>query len=343
VDRCGLRRAQGIDALANSHPRQSWRAPSGRPRNDNGSPWVSSMKRRASLSGGTTGGGWRHMPAGSSSKTVAPLSGRLHFRFPAMVESMSWRTVAGRCKPHTDRSVLSGQELLMKVRLGRLLACLSLSILFATPCWSQSDHASEWRRAIVARIRATAHFPPAHSAQGGEARIAFKLDRSGKVTSAVIAKSAGLSELDQAALTAIEKAHFPSAPPEIEDSGLDFVAPFVFVSNEWLMKIIGQLRPHLHVPPGFTNKTGEASVDFTIDRSGKVISTKLVKSAGISELDTAALAAVEAAQPFPVPFEVDDSGLRIPVTFGFPSSTTADIEKAEENVKARLRGICRGC
>lgn len=216
-------------------------------------------------------------------------------------------------------------------------------MLFATPCWSQSDPASEWRRAIVARIRASAHFPPAHSGQGGEARIAFKLDRSGKVTSAMIAKSSGVSELDQAALAAIEKAHFPAAPPEIDDSGLDFVAPFVFVSNEWLLNIIGQLRPHLHVPPGFTNKTGEVSVDFTIDRSGKVISTKLVRSAGIPELDAAALAAVEAAQPFPVPPGVDDSGLRIPVTFGFPPPTTADIEKGEEKLKARLKSICRGC
>ena len=110
-------------------------------------------------------------------------------------------------------------------------------------------------------------------------------------------------------------------------------------ASEWRLKIIGQLRPHLHVPPGFSNRTGEAWVDFTIDRSGKVISTKLVRSSGNPKLDSAVLAAIEAAQPFPVPPGVDDSGLKIPVTFDFTNAPYL----SEEKLKARLNGICRGC
>jgi TonB family protein len=115
-------------------------------------------------------------------------------------------------------------------------------------------------------------------------------------------------------------------------------------ANEWSHKIIGLLRAHLHLPPGLEVASGEVSVDFTIDRSGFVKSTTLVRSAGIQELDSAVLAAIGAAQPFPVRPGMDDSELKIPVAFGFPPSpaslpSTAD----EEKLKARLKGICRGC
>jgi protein TonB len=119
-----------------------------------------------------------------------------------------------------------------RLLMGKLqLACLLLPILFATPCWSQSDPAGEWRREIAAQIQASVHFPSTIH-QGGEARVAFTLDRSGRVTSTKLIRSSGLLELDQAALAAIENAHFPSAPPEVDDSGLNFVAPMVFVPGK---------------------------------------------------------------------------------------------------------------
>jgi TonB family protein len=115
-----------------------------------------------------------------------------------------------------------------RLLMGKLqLACLLLPILFATPCWSQSDPASEWRREIAAQVQASVHFPSTIH-QGGEPRVAFTLDRSGKVTSTKLIRSTGLLELDHAALAAIENAHFSSAPPEVDDSRLNFVAPFVF-------------------------------------------------------------------------------------------------------------------
>jgi TonB family protein len=112
-------------------------------------------------------------------------------------------------------------------------------------------------------------------------------------------------------------------------------------ANERNLKIIGLLRAHLHVPRALSDRTGEAWVDVTIDRSGSVKSTKLVKNTGVPGLDAAVLAAIEAAQPFPVPPGADDSALKMPLAFGFPSRTTVDDN--EEKLKARLRGICRGC
>jgi protein TonB len=135
--------------------------------------------------------------------------------------------------------------------MGKLqLACLLLPILFATPCWSQSDPVDQWRSAIAAQIRLRVHYPPNPSGQGGEARIAFTLDRSGKVTSATLVRSTGVSRLDEAALAAIEKAQFPSAPPEVDDSRLDFVAPIVFAarsdnSDEQLRSNDEQLKARL--------------------------------------------------------------------------------------------------
>ena len=115
-------------------------------------------------------------------------------------------------------------------------------------------------------------------------------------------------------------------------------------ANEWGRKIIGQLIPHFHVPTRFYRRTGEAWVDFTMDRSGVVKSTKLVRSIGIPEVDSAALAAIEAAQPLPVPPPgVDSNGLKIRAVFVLPPPTSSTNALNDEQLKARLRGICRGC
>jgi TonB family protein len=120
-------------------------------------------------------------------------------------------------------------------------------------------------------------------------------------------------------------------------------------AEEWKLKIMGLLRSHLNASPALSDRSGEAWVEFTIDRSGLVKSTKLARSSDIPEFDAAALAAVAAAQPFPVPPGVADSGLTIRVGFVFPSPSPADINSPskadinEEKLRARVKGICRGC
>jgi TonB family protein len=165
-----------------------------------------------------------------------------------VVEKKDWLTFAG------PRKVLKG--MLMGVAVPRLLmgklqlACLLLPILFATPGWTQSDPVNEWRSVVAAQTRLRVYYPPNPSGQGGEARIAFTLDRSGKVTSATLVRSTGVSRLDQAALAAIEKAQFSPAPPEVDDSRLNFVAPIVFAprmnnSGEQLRSDDEQLKARL--------------------------------------------------------------------------------------------------
>ena len=113
--------------------------------------------------------------------------------------------------------------------------------------------------------------------------------------------------------------------------------------REWQRKIVEQVRTHLHAPHGFSDRTGEAWVNLEIDRAGRLKSTKLVRSTGIPELDTAALAAIEAAQPFPPPPEDNDSLLKIPAAIVFTGPMTGDINSSEEKLKAQLKEICRGC
>jgi len=116
-------------------------------------------------------------------------------------------------------------------------------------------------------------------------------------------------------------------------------------ANEWRRKVIEQLRAHLRVPPG-VSKAGEVWVDVTIDRSGLVKSTKLVRGTSIPALDAAVLAAVKDAQPFPLPpgdaqlsplpTVADDGSLNIPLAFDFSSTKRLN----DEQLKARLKGIC---
>jgi TonB family protein len=120
-------------------------------------------------------------------------------------------------------------------------------------------------------------------------------------------------------------------------------------ANEWHRKIVEQLRAHLRIPPDLSAKAGDVWVDVTIDRSGFVKSTKLVRGTSVPALDAAVLAAVKEAQPFPLPPRdaqlsplppvADDGSLTLPLAFYLSSTKTLN----DEQLKARLKGICRGC
>ena len=121
-------------------------------------------------------------------------------------------------------------------------------------------------------------------------------------------------------------------------------------ANEWHRKIVEQLRAHLRIPPDVSAKASEVWVDVTIDRAGFVKSTKLVRGTSVPALDAAVLAAIKDAQPFPLPPAgaqlsplppvADDGSLTLPLAF-FDLSSTKTLN--DEQLKARLKGICRGC
>jgi protein TonB len=119
--------------------------------------------------------------------------------------------------------------------------------------------------------------------------------------------------------------------------------------DAWKKQIVTRLNASKRFPPEAMGQSGTAKVAFVLDRSGKLISKELAESSGFPALDSAALAMVDRAQPFPVPpSEMEDGRLRLvlPVIFGGRSPSqvpTIDISKEEALVNAKMRAICRGC
>ncbi|MGA7809363.1 energy transducer TonB family protein [Bradyrhizobium sp.] len=109
-------------------------------------------------------------------------------------------------------------------------ACLLLCIV-ASPCWAQSDTTNAWKRQIVVQLEAHKHFPLEAIGKDGSVRVAFILDRAGKLISTDILSAGGVPALDKAALEMIRSAQpFPPAPPGVTGKDLKFVAPVFFRS-----------------------------------------------------------------------------------------------------------------
>src|SRR5882757_9512066 len=69
--------------------------------------------------------------------------------------------------------------------------------------------------------------------QGGQAKVAFRIDRAGKLMSSNIVSGAGFPALDKAALEIVRSAQpFPPAPPEVSDDDLKLVAPMIFTKAD---------------------------------------------------------------------------------------------------------------
>jgi len=76
--------------------------------------------------------------------------------------------------------------------------------------------------------------------------------------------------------------------------------------NEWTRKVVFELDCHKRFPPNASYQTGTARGGFAIDRSGNLISTELLQSAGFPLLDAETLAVVSRAGPFPQPLPDPD-------------------------------------
>jgi periplasmic protein TonB len=83
-----------------------------------------------------------------------------------------------------------------------------------------------WRRELIAQIERHKRFPAGAAGQSGVARVAFSINRSGRVTEVRIAASSGSAALDEAALDLIRRSQpFPTPPAALPESDLTFVAP----------------------------------------------------------------------------------------------------------------------
>lgn len=73
--------------------------------------------------------------------------------------------------------------------------------------------------------------------------------------------------------------------------------------DAWYGQIVMQLERHKSYPPAARahREKGVVELAFSIDRDGRLLSSRIVKSSGYATLDAETLATVRRAQPFPVP------------------------------------------
>ena len=69
----------------------------------------------------------------------------------------------------------------------------------------------------------------------------------------------------------------------------------------WQRHLVAQLERHKRYPPRAHGHVGEARLAFSIDRSGHVLTSRIVRSSGSEALDDEALALIKRAAPLPPP------------------------------------------
>jgi len=89
----------------------------------------------------------------------------------------------------------------------------------------------------------------------------------------------------------------------------------------WIGEISAALERKKHYPAAAhaRHDQGIAQISFTIDRQGRVIESRIVRSSGVPDLDEEALALLQRAQPFPPRPTPDTNGepviLTVPIRF----------------------------
>ncbi len=90
---------------------------------------------------------------------------------------------------------------------------------------------ASWQKALMGELERNKRYPATASRQGvkGLAVVRFKVDRSGRVISAVITQSSGSSMLDEEALALLKRSSpLPTPPHQLTEPMLDNVLPIWF-------------------------------------------------------------------------------------------------------------------
>jgi periplasmic protein TonB len=100
-----------------------------------------------------------------------------------------------------------------------------------------------------------------------------------------------------------EKPKEPPAPPVPETTSPPRPRPSAAQVASWHRRIALQVERHKGYPPSARagHETGTAELAFTLDRNGKVLASRIVKTSGFASLDQETIATVRRAQPFPLP------------------------------------------
>ena len=115
------------------------------------------------------------------------------------------------------------------------------------------------------------------------------------------------------------------------------------VLNRWKNEIIQRLDANKQMPPEARGQTGAATVNFILDRSGKLVSSWRQESTGVPALDAEALAMIDRAQPFPAAPPKAGDQIKFGIKFVFTDGPPPDRIKEEAAIAAKMRSICRGC
>jgi protein TonB len=93
----------------------------------------------------------------------------------------------------------------------------------------------------------------------------------------------------------------PAPPAAAPSAGAGASTARVLAS--WQRSLLSHLNRHKRYPQGARARglQGEVSVEFTLDRAGRVVRSLVVKSSGSSLLDQEALAVLQRASPLPAP------------------------------------------
>ena len=95
-----------------------------------------------------------------------------------------------------------------------------------------SAAALRWQRSLVAHLERSKRYPRQAAGQSGIARLAFSIDRQGRLLGSRILKSSGSAILDAETLALVRRAEpFPAPPQDVADDQLSFIVPIRYASS----------------------------------------------------------------------------------------------------------------
>jgi periplasmic protein TonB len=136
-----------------------------------------------------------------------------------------------------------------------------------------------------------------------------------KITAVETVSSIASTASEETATPTVEKA--PEAPHSVAPA-LGTGESLRRARVTWQKELAAHLDKYKRYPADRSTQSAEVVVSFILDRTGHVLSTRLVKGSGDSSFDAAALAMLQRADPVPAPPPlIADEGLTftLPVVF----------------------------
>jgi protein TonB len=112
-------------------------------------------------------------------------------------------------------------------------------------------------------------------------------------------------------------AHVARAQPNAERTQASAPAVASYSNAAWMSALYSRINQFQHYPEAARSHgdSGTASVSFTVDGSGRVVSVRLKASSGSSILDQEALATVRRASPWPAPPSGASVTVNVPIRY----------------------------